>query len=311
MKLVAGVDAGQSSTTAVVVDERGYVRGRGKAGPADHVDEPPGSRKCAAACAAAVAGALEAAGLPAGSALEAVRIGLSGYDARFDGRVPEFAARSVRLVHDAPVALAGAVQTRPAVVAIAGTGSVAYGEDPAGNAVRVGGWGYLFGDEGSALAVARDALAHAMAADDRGEKTALGEAALAFFDRRTLRELATEALQGRIGRASVAAFARVVHDAARLHEPDAVAIVDRAAAALAALAAVAIERLGLEGKPVAVAFAGGAFRSEAFSARARERLAAFAPNAQAVAPRYDPAIGAALLAFGDADLPVPMRIVEG
>ena len=38
---------------------------------------------------------------------------------------------------------------------------------------------------------------------------------------------------------------------------------------------------------------------------------AAAPNATAVIPRYDPAIGAALLAFADAELPVPERIVEG
>ncbi len=177
-----------------------------------------------------------------------MRIGLSGYDATFDGRAPAFRTATVRLVHDAPVALAGAVQTRPAIVVIAGTGSVAYGEDGAGGAVRVGGWGYLFGDEGSAFAVARDALAQAMGADDRAVPSPLGEAALAFFDRRDLRELATVALQGRIGRDALAAFARVVHDAARLGEPEAEAIVERAAAALAALAATAIDRLGLAGE---------------------------------------------------------------
>ncbi|HZO95609.1 MAG TPA: BadF/BadG/BcrA/BcrD ATPase family protein [Candidatus Baltobacteraceae bacterium] len=311
MKFVAGIDAGQSSTTAVVVDERGYVRGRGTAGPADHVDEPPGSSKCADACAAAVDGALRAAGLPTGTELEAVRIGLSGYDAAFDGRAPTFAARSVSLVHDAPVALAGAIQTRPAVVTIAGTGSVAYGEDASGAAVRVGGWGYLFGDEGSAFAVARDALAHAMAADDRGERTPLAEAALAYFDRPGLRDLATAALQGRISRSGLAAFAQVVHDAARLGQPDAVAIVNRAADALARLGAVALDRLGLAGRPVPVAFAGGAFRSENFARRVREQLLALAPGAQVVVPRYDAAVGAALLAFADADLAVPVRVVEG
>jgi N-acetylglucosamine kinase-like BadF-type ATPase len=311
VKLLAGIDAGQSSTTAVVIDERGYVRGRGRSGPADHVDEPAGSERCAAACEAALAGALAAAGLAPGTRFEAVRIGLSGFDAAFDGREPAFAARTVRLGHDAPIALAGAVQTRPAVVAIAGTGSVAYGEDGAGGSVRVGGWGYLFGDEGSAFAIARDALASAMAAHDRGSGSPLAEAALAFFDRRDLRELATLAMQGRITRSALAAFAQVVHDAARLGDPDAAAIVERAASALAALAATAVARLNAGERQVAVAFAGGALRNEAFGVAARERLAALAPNARAVPARYDGAIGAALLAFADADLPVPARIVEG
>jgi glucosamine kinase len=294
-RFVAGIDGGQSSTTAAVVDQDGVVRGRGSAGPADHVDEPPGSTKCADACAAAVKRALDAAGLPGGTRLEAVRIGLSGYDSKFDGARPAFpGAGGVRMVHDAPIALAGAVHARPAVVVIAGTGSVAYGEDGAGASVRVGGWGFLFGDRGG----------------DRGRRSPLGDAALAFLDRRDLRELATAALLGRIPRGKVASFARVVHDAARLGDPTAAQIVGEAASALAELAAIAIERLQLAERPVQVAFSGGAFLNEAFLARTRERLGALAPNAQAVTPRYDPAVGAALLAFADAGLPLPDRIVE-
>ncbi|HEY0614237.1 MAG TPA: BadF/BadG/BcrA/BcrD ATPase family protein [Candidatus Elarobacter sp.] len=310
MKFVAGIDGGQSSTTAVIVDQNGRVRARGAAGPADHVDEPPRSRKAADACAAALGRALADAGLPRDTRFEAVHVGLSGYDDDFDGALPDVPARVVRVQHDAPVALAGAVHARPAIVVIAGTGSVAYGEDGSGRSVRVGGWGYLFGDAGSAFAVARDALAHAMREDDRGVRSPLGDAALAFLDRRTLRELATAALQGRLTRGELAAFGRVVHDAARLGDPDASAIVAEAASELAALAAAAIARLDLDERTVQVAFSGGAFASAPFFARTRERLAALAPNARAVAPRYDPAVGAALLAFADADLALPDRIVE-
>ena len=199
MRYVAGIDGGQSSTTAVVLDEKGAVRGRGTAGPADHVDEPPGSRKFADACTTALAGALAAAGLPRDTRFAAVHAGLSGYDERFDGARPDLAADVVRVEHDAPVALAGAVQTLPAVVVIAGTGSVAYGKTADGLSVRTGGWGYLFGDAGSAFAVARDALAHAMGEDDRGARSPLGDAALAYFDRPNLRALATDALLARIG----------------------------------------------------------------------------------------------------------------
>lgn len=309
-RYVAGIDGGQSSTTAVIVREDGALVGRGTAGPAAHVDEQPGSTKFAQASRAALARAIEAAGLSPGSELEAVHIGLSGWDAHFDGAPPVLAARSVRIGHDAPIALAGAVQTRPAIVVIAGTGSVAFGEDGLGRAVRLGGWGYLFGDEGSAFAVARDALARAMAAEDRGAPSALGEAALAFFDRRDLRELATAAIQGRIGRAEVASFARVVHDAARLGDRDALQLVDAAAAALAALAASTLERLGSTGV-IAIALAGGAFANDAFFERTREQLGLLAPRALVIRPRYEPAIGAALLAFTEAGLAVPEPITEG
>ncbi|HEY6236051.1 MAG TPA: BadF/BadG/BcrA/BcrD ATPase family protein, partial [Candidatus Elarobacter sp.] len=299
-----------SSTAAVVVDEKGVVRGRGTAGAADHVDEPPGSRKFADACTTALTGALAAAGLPRDTRFAAVHAGLSGYDERFDGARPELAADVVRVEHDAPVALAGAVQALPAVVVIAGTGSVAYGKTADGRSVRTGGWGYLFGDAGSAFAVARDALAHAMDQDDRGARSPLGDAALAYFDHESLRALATAALLARIPRGKVASFARVVHDAARLGDAAAASVVDAAATALAELAAVTLGRLQLTGETVLVAFAGGSFQNDAFFARTRERLAALAPHAQAVMPRYDPAVGAALLAFRDAGLTVPERIVQ-
>jgi N-acetylglucosamine kinase-like BadF-type ATPase len=310
MRYVAGIDGGQSSTTAVVVDEKGVVRGRGTAGPADHVDEPPGSRKFANACATALAGALATAGLARDTRFAAVHAGLSGYDERFDGAPPDVAADVVRVEHDAPVALAGAVQTLPAVVVIAGTGSVAFGKRDDGLSARAGGWGYLFGDAGSAFAVARDALAHAMREDDRGARSPLGDAALAYFDQRSLRALATDALLGRISRGQLAAFARVVHDAARLGDAAAAAIVDEAASALAELAAAVLARLDLAAHAVPVAFTGGSFQNDAFFARARARLAALAPHAQAVSARYDPAVGAALLALRDAGLPAPDRVVE-
>lgn len=307
-RFVAGIDGGQSSTSAVIIDETGAVRGRGTAGPADHVDEEPGSRKFAQACERSIIRALEAGGLPRKTRFAAVCAGLSGFDADFDGVMPVLATQQFRVVHDAPIALAGAVTQRPAVVVIAGTGSVAYGEAEDGTAVRVGGWGYLFGDHGSAYALARDALAFAMTEEDRGVRSPLGEAALAFFDRSSLRELATHTHLGRIPRADFAKFARVVRDAARLGDRDAARIVEDSAFAAAGLAARCIDRLQAGDRTVAVALAGGAFTSDAFSALVRARLQLLAPLAIPVVPLYDAAVGAALLAFADAGMSVPERI---
>ncbi len=59
-----------------------------------------------------------------------------------------------------------------------------------------------------------------------------------------------------------------------------------------------------------VAFAGGSFVNEAFLRRTKEALAELAPHAIVEAPRYDPAVGAGLMAFRDAGLSLPERIVE-
>jgi N-acetylglucosamine kinase-like BadF-type ATPase len=297
MTLVAGIDGGQSSTVAVVTDETLRVLGRGVRGPSDFVDEPADSRRCADACEGAVAAALAAAGYPADTPLAAVAIGLSGYEAAPHGVVPQFGAARVRLLHDAPIALAGAIAQRPGVVVIAGTGSVAYGEDAGGASVRVGGHGYLFGDEGSAFAIARAAIAHALAEADRGAASRIGDAAPAFFNVGDLRAVARAYYEREISRPRLASFARVVLDAARLGDPAANELVESAAHALATLAAVAVERLALGPVAVPVAFTGGLIGSDDLHVRAAKWLAELSPWALPVEPEHEPAVGAARLAL--------------
>lgn len=60
--------------------------------------------------------------------------------------------------NDAFVALVGANGGVSGAVLISGTGSIAYGISKEGRHVRTGGWGHIIGDEGSAYAIARDAL---------------------------------------------------------------------------------------------------------------------------------------------------------
>jgi N-acetylglucosamine kinase-like BadF-type ATPase len=297
---VAGIDGGQTSTTAVVLDEHAVVVGRGSAGPSDHVDEPADSRRCAAALEGALARAVEAARLPADTRFGAIVAGISGYDGALYGVAPALPSANVRYLHDAPIALAGAIGRRPGVVVIAGTGSVAYGEDASGTSARVGGWGYLFGDAGSGFALARDALALAMTESDRGVTSALGAAACAFFDVASLRDLVHAYTTRALSRPQLASFARVVVDAARLGSPEASALVDGAANALALHASWVIERLKLAEEPVPVAFTGGLVAVGDLRARATARLAKLAPFALAVEPRHEPAVGAALLALADA-----------
>lgn len=304
--LFAGIDAGQSSTTAVVLDEAGILRGRGEAGPADHVDEPPDSTRAADACRRAVGAALTAAGEAVDAPLAAVVIGLSGYAGAWHGVEPVFATEHLRYEHDAPIALAGATDERPAAVVIAGTGSACYGESFAGRTVVLGGYGFLFGDEGSSFAIARSAIAGAMRATDAGVTSDLGEAALAYFDVPDLRALGRAVSLREISRPRVASFARVVHDAARLGDPAARAIVDEAAGALAALAVRAVELLdGSETTPVPVAFVGGGFANAEFRAATERRFAAATPHGRAIPPQREPAVGAALLAFDLAGVPRP------
>jgi N-acetylglucosamine kinase-like BadF-type ATPase len=301
--LVAGIDGGQTTTVAVVVDGDGNVLGRGAAGPSDHVGQPADSDRAARACQRALGQAFAAAGLPPDTALDAVVAGMSGYEGAWHGREPAFAAPVVSYVHDAVVALAGAVPERPGGVVIAGTGSAGYAENAGGLAIRAGGYGYLFGDAGSAFAIARSALMEAMEAADRGRSTDLGDAALAFFDVPDLRTFVRAVSLAHIGRPHVAAFARVVLDAARLGDESAAAIVEEGAAALAGLA----RTLALRSDPdraLPVAFVGGVAEHPLVAGAIRANLAR-ATHVRVVDALHEPAVGAALLAFDAAGLPRP------
>lgn len=81
---------------------------------------------------------------------------------------------SIIVVGDPEVAAAAALEAGPGVALWSGTGSFAIARGPAGDIVRVGGRGWLLGDQGSAFDLARRGAAAALAAvDGLGPPTAL------------------------------------------------------------------------------------------------------------------------------------------
>ncbi|MBV7700104.1 BadF/BadG/BcrA/BcrD ATPase family protein [Streptomyces sp. TRM70350] len=73
-----------------------------------------------------------------------------------------------RIVNDAEL-LVPALGLKQGVGLVAGTGSVAVGHLADGTQIRVGGWGAVLGDEGSAAGLVREAARAVCAAHDRGD----------------------------------------------------------------------------------------------------------------------------------------------
>ena len=274
--LFAGIDGGQSGTTAVIGDGR-RVLARGSSGPADEVGAAPDSTRLRDALEGALADALAGADLPADSRFDVIVAGVSGYEGRIYGLEPRLPAQRFVLLHDAPVAHAGALGGEPGVVVIAGTGSAAYAVARDGRTRMQGGWGYLFGDEGSAFWIARTYVAQAIDDD------APASAALDYFRVASLRELVRAFYSGAISRDRLASFATVA-----LGRED---IAEAASRELAALAASAV----LE-RPCAVAFAGGLTRNRSFMQRVHDATETLLPDCVLVEPLADPAEGALILA---------------
>lgn len=90
-------------------------------------------------------------------------------------------AEKIGMNSDVFVALASSGEDKCRVVAICGTGSIVTGIDKNGNIKTKGGWGHIFGDEGSAYSIAVNALKASAMLYDEGKITPLVKKAEDFF----------------------------------------------------------------------------------------------------------------------------------
>lgn len=304
MRLFLGVDGGQSGTTALIGDEAGRVLGAGRGGPCNHAGAAEGRRKLVRAVTASVAAACAEAGLD----LPAVRFtaacfGMSGGPEDKQATLREILPADVMVVtDDAVTALAGATAGEPGIVTIAGTGSIAFGRNAAGRTARVGGWGYIFGDEGGAFDIARQALRAALRAEEGwGPPSALAPALLDATGSPHANGVLHRFYTPDWPRSRVAALAPLVDEAAMAGDAVARDILQNAAQQLAVLTAAVRRQLWQPGEPARLAWTGGVFRSRILLDRYR-CLVDLEDGNRAGPPEYNPAAGALIEAYRAAGL---------
>lgn len=203
--------------------------------------------------------------------------------------------RTVVLSPDEVTAHAGALSGEPGVVAAVGTGCVTLGVDARGVGYRVDGWGYLFGDAGSAFAIGRAALEAALRSEDgRGPRTTLVADVAAEYGA-SPRE-ATWALYLRTDRVDrVARFAQRVVAAAE--RDDVAATITRHAAEEIATSCVTAAR-ALDGVDVVAVTGRLIGPGSALEREFRVALTRMAPDLEIRAAAGSPLDGSALLASG-------------
>jgi glucosamine kinase len=97
---------------------------------------------------------------------------------RLHDRLAARPPKSLVIVHDSVIAIEAAFGPESGLIIIAGTGSGAFARDKDGSIQRVGGFGYLLGDEGSGYALGRAVLRAALADTDGGPSSVLRELVL-------------------------------------------------------------------------------------------------------------------------------------
>ena len=307
--LYAGFDVGGSKTVCLIGDET-RILGRGVAGGGN--PSVVGLDGLVRMIGEALASAVDAVGparrLNARVDLAAAWLGVAGADVPPTiERIREAAASvlepaSVGVSSDAALILPAAGMTS-GVALVAGTGTFATGVGPDGRTAIVGGWGDLFGDEGSGYELGRLALrAVSRAEDGRGVPTILTGMVLDELGLRTPRQLG-DLLHPTPPASRIARLARLVLLAAETGDRVARALLNDAVVELATLVRACSRESGLVDEtdrplgrgPVGVMVAGGLASPGSPIVPALE--AALAPARYRVRPLVvEPAEGALALA---------------
>jgi len=292
-----GIDGGGTKTAYALVGADGIVRGAFEGETTNY--NQVGFHGVEAALRHGIDRALDRGNTALGEVVGAV-VGIGGVGEIAAEMVPLGAAvvhalRGVpfRLVNDCEVGWAGGLALEPGINVVAGTGSIAFGRDEDGRTMRVGGWAWRIGDEGSAHWLGRQIVqVFTKQSDGRLVRTPLYDCV-----RRRLglnQDIEIRVIAETISRRDMADLAQLL--------PEAMALGDETPAALYHMAGVELGlhvrglRNALSFKPVvSVSCSGGVFSSQPYVLQAfKNSLEEF--SARYLPARLSPVLGAALLA---------------
>ncbi len=322
-RLYAGFDGGGTRTTCVLCDPEGDVLGVGSGGRSNYHNT--GLPRALASLRRSFEGAIAQSGLAEERLELEACFGLAGLDSPKDMAIMRRAIGSMRLApgggtkrsrdlveNDWRTAVTGAFIGEPGVTLIAGTGCVAAAQrDDGRKVVRVGGWGHIVDDRGSAYDIGRDALYAAMRDyDGRGPKTRLLKL--------TMQKLEVGDPQGIIARvyaehmsvSRIASLSTLVSKAADEGDEVALQLLKGKGKILAELVVSAASKLKMLDTPFGVSLNGGVFRAgRPILGPLEETIHSAAPRAALVEPKLAPACGAVVLLLRRAGIEVDGSLV--
>lgn len=198
-----------------------------------------------------------------------------------------------KLCGDQEIALRGAMDG-PGIAVIAGTGSICFGKNAAGETARSGGYGHLIDDGGSGYALGRDVLSAAVrTVDGRSADSAILDAVYQALGASDPAAIVTFVYRDTTDKAAIARFASLALTLAEGGNETAEAILDRGARELYALTAAVQRRLGLE-KPTIALLGGLLSQDNPYRRRVEAKLLTLGP---VVYPAHDALWGAAQMAW--------------
>ena len=295
------MDIGGTKTHAVLADTKGWILGEGF-GTAANINFVT-LKQAEDAFAEAIGQAQKQAGIK-DLVTEVAVIGIEPNPTPLHSILYKV-AKPGRILHkkEGECSLVGGLVEPTGVALIAGTGSVGWGRNKKGQTHMTSCWGTI-GDEGSAYDLARRGVNAAFwATDARGPKTKLCAALCKHFGVETVQDFVTPIYQNPDVRKNFAALSRVVMEVAKGGDEVAVEVVKEGARQLALIIATCAEVLGFDKEPYHVAATGGLVSSGGwYFDLVQENLTARHSGAKMVKPKFEPGIGAALIALAELNI---------
>jgi N-acetylglucosamine kinase-like BadF-type ATPase len=296
---VVGVDGGTTKTIALVADEQAHILGAARGGGSNwsgaDVEIPMST------VVETVQEALARAELRSDEVgLAALCLAGADWPEDHERRHAYLAAagiaRRVVVKNDAFAGLRAGTAQPYGVVVAAGTGINAAAIAPDG---REWAYGYYV-DDGGAHTLVQDAIRAVLrAADGRGRETTLTQVVLAWLGYPTPEALLRALVAGTVDRSRVLSLCPLVFEAAHAGDEVAAGLVAREGLVVAEYATALIRRFGMQGLEFDVVLAGSVFkgRGSLLIETVTQAVHQVAPRARVVRARFEPAVGAVLLAY--------------
>lgn len=223
-----GIDAGATATKWALYSD-GKVTARGKEMAMDSHLYRPESLARFNSVISTILSAIS------NESVEGILLGITGYSPsqEVEKHLAALVQAPSRVISDIELAYLANFPDSHGILLYAGTGSVAFTTDKKGAMRRIGGWGYLLGDEGAGYWIGREAIRTLMFEIDKNHSLKTGSLSAAIADQMDSLDWAgvKSFVYGR-DRSSIADLSRVVGESAAKGDLDAIAILSEAAIAL-------------------------------------------------------------------------------
>lgn len=207
------------------------------------------------------------------------------------------ASTSVVVEPDTINALYSGTYGKPGIVQISGTGSITYGINSSLKHDRVGGWGYLLGDEGSGYDIGRQGMMAVLKAyDGRGPATVMSQLMFTYFNADNGQDLIQKIYTSPRPKNEISALSKIVIQSYHKQDPVAEEIIANVIEEITYSVETLYKKLFSEHDIVKVVLCGGVFSEKAISELIKKSLSKN-PHTTVVFPEMPPVGGSLIGAY--------------